>query len=104
MFEKYKHRINERIVCADGFSFSVQASEFHYCTPRVTKYEPYKEYEVGFPSVEEESLMPYKEKANSALNAVYGYVPRKVVEEIIAKHGGIVSGTFPENVEAEYLL
>lgn len=104
MFEKFKHRINERIVCADGFSFSVQASEFHYCSPRVTQYEPYEEYEVGFPSVEEEILLPYIEADHAPLNAVYGYVPRKIVEAIIVKHGGIVKGTFPENIEAEYVL
>ena len=26
--------VREHVVCADGFTLSVQASDFHYCTPR----------------------------------------------------------------------
>ena len=41
--------IRPRIVCADGFSLSVQASNGHYCTPR-SNYGPYSRVEVGYPS------------------------------------------------------
>ena len=37
------------IVCKDGTTLSVQASEFHYCTPRDNK-GPYTHVEIGFPS------------------------------------------------------
>ena len=37
------------IICADGFTMSVQASEYHYSTPRRTDAESYTEVEVGYP-------------------------------------------------------
>jgi len=37
------------IVCADGVTLSVQATNSHYCTPR-TDYGPYSAVEVGYPS------------------------------------------------------
>ena len=40
---------NPRIVCADGFSMSVQAHEHSYCTPRQTE-GPHTHMEGGFPS------------------------------------------------------
>ena len=50
---KYK-----RILCADGFNMSVQASETSYCEPRNDR-GPYKEVEIGFPSEREDLLMKY---------------------------------------------
>ena len=42
--------IRPRIVCADGFTLSVQASNGHYCSPRVDYSEHYETVEVGYPS------------------------------------------------------
>jgi hypothetical protein len=36
------------ITCTDGFSMSVQASKFHYCSPRMDHAEAYTSVEVGF--------------------------------------------------------
>ena len=84
-----------RVKCGDGFSMSVQASKNHYCFPR--KDVPfdrstigYTEVEVGYPSEYEAELMPYVEDEAFPLQTVYAYVPVKVVDAIIAKHGGIV--------------
>ncbi len=43
---------NKLVVCADGFSMSVQASETTYCNPR-DNMGPYIEAEIGFPSAKE---------------------------------------------------
>ena len=80
-----KGRIRENIVCVDGFKFSVQASEGHYCEPQInqnlvtdfsTDYTGIKEYdekvmnvhythlECGLTSAEEDLLTPYHELAN----------------------------------------
>ena len=40
----------EEVVCADGFSMSVQASETHYCSPREDGAEKYTAVEVGYPT------------------------------------------------------
>ena len=76
------------IECADGFTMSVQASEFHYCTPRDND-GPYAEFEVGFPSQPEDQLMPYAEDPERPTDTVYGYVPLEVIEALIEKHGGV---------------
>jgi hypothetical protein len=86
---------NSLIVCADGFSMSVQAHEGSYCTPRVNNADFYTEAEVGFPSEREPMLMEYCESPNKPTDTVYGWVPRQVIINVIAKHGGMVEGGLP---------
>ena len=83
------HHPVKRIVCNDGFSVSVQASETAYCSPRETAAHPYWAFELGFPSEKEETLMQYAEDEDRPTDTVYGYVPVSVVEALIDKHGGI---------------
>lgn len=77
-----------RVECVDGFSMSVQASQYHYCTPRQDT-GPYLEMEIGFPSSEEPLIMPYAEDNERPTKTVYGYVPTELIDEVITKHGGI---------------
>ena len=86
---------NKRIECADGFSMSVQASSFNYCQPRVDNASAYEEVEVGFPSSPESLLSSYAEDPSKPTETVYGWVPSEVVLNVVAKHGGIVSGDLP---------
>jgi hypothetical protein len=81
--------ITKLVICKDGFSLSVQASEGHYCMPRYNT-GPWYKVEVGFPSQREEVLMPYAEDKDSPTGTVYGYVPIQIVEELIDSHGGMV--------------
>ena len=79
-----------RVVCADGFSMSVQASRFHYCTPRVSDMScPYTTWEIGFPSKREELILSYAENKRAPKQTVYGGVPTVVINRVIRKHGGI---------------
>jgi len=78
-----------RITCVDGFSMSVQANRGSYCEPRNGGRGPWSLVEVGYPSTKEELLMPYADSPESPTETVYGYVPIAVVDEVIAKHGGI---------------
>jgi len=115
-----KGRLRENIICVDGFKFSVQASEGHYCEPRInqnlvtdfyTDYTGIKEYdekvmnvhythlECGYPSVKEDLLMPYLDcydpDDSNDWNYIYITVPARVVMDVIIKHGGITSGSLP---------
>ena len=83
------------VVCADGFSMSVQAHDGAYCEPRRDAQRKYTLVEVGFPSAEEELIMPWAEDRNQPTETVYGYVPVDVVTNVIVKHGGIVEGEVP---------
>jgi len=84
-----------RVVCNDGFNMSVQAHNGAYCDPRIDFSPLYKEVEVGYPSKEEELLVPYAENPSLLTETVYGYVPSKVIFQIIRKHGGLKSGMVP---------
>ena len=93
------------VVCKDGFTMSVQASNYHYCTPKINDAESYLEVEIGFPSKREPLLDKYVEgfglwvegenDDSNFIEAVYPYVPAEVVIEVIMKHGGMVGGNLP---------
>lgn len=80
--------LRPKVVCNDGFSISIQASETHYCEPRQSKISNYKSVELGFPSAEEELISDYAED-DDLTNTVYGWVPVEIVDQLLEKHGGI---------------
>lgn len=88
--------VRKRLRCKDGFSISVQASRYHYCTPRVTNAEHYETVELGYPSTDDATIFDYAESTNYT-NTVYGYVPVHIVDILIEKHGGIDESFLEEN-------
>ena len=94
MTEKSEHRqrydrvMTPYIVCADGFTMSVQASGSHYCEPR-GNFNRYREFEIGFPSQKESLIMRYCEDESKPTDTVYSFVPFNVINEVLEKHGGI---------------
>tara|TARA_Y100001963_G_C6693378_1_gene405756 strand:- start:771 stop:1079 length:309 start_codon:yes stop_codon:yes gene_type:complete len=92
------YKRNKMVVCADGFSMSVQASESSYCEPRLNAQRKYNLVEVGFPSHREQLLMPWAENIDEPTDTVYGYVPVDIVTNVIVKHGGMVEGEVPPGV------
>lgn len=84
-------KIRPRIECKDGLTLSVQASDGHYCVPRINDALCYYEVEVGYPSAIIKEIMEYAEEPYKPLDAIYGYVPVDIVQEVIDKHGGIVN-------------
>ena len=87
---EYKNRpLAPHMECKDGFRMSVQVSETHYCIPRLNDADYYQAVEVGYPSEQEELLMPFVEDADNPTSTVYAYVPVEVVDFVIKKHGGI---------------
>ena len=84
------------IVCADGFTMSVQVGYSLYSTPRKVA-KRYSAVEIGFPSdheplIEEYAETFYKEDGEDVTDytdSIYPYVPVKVVNQVLKKHGGI---------------
>ena len=91
LFSDICQAIRPRIECADGFAISVQASEFHYCSPRISGNVIYEKVELGFPNQVEPLIMIYAEDPDIPTETVYGWVPVEIVNSIIEKHGGIVN-------------
>jgi hypothetical protein len=79
------------MVCADGFSMSVQGHCGSYSHLRDDFAKSYSAVEVGFPSAREELLMPYIDGGEDTdpTETVYRYVPIAVIEQIVAAHGGL---------------
>lgn len=89
--DEHLHHV-PKITCRDGLVMSVQASAFHYCTPR-DSIGPWREVEIGFPSQCVEQFMPYIDGSqdDDPTGTVYGYVPIETVAEVIAEHGGFAA-------------
>lgn len=85
---KVYYRPAPKILCADGLEISVQASHYHYCSPRTDNALEYYEVEVGFPSEKIEEFMEYAEDSEDPTGTVYANVPVELVEAVIAAHGG----------------
>ena len=89
---------NKKVVCADGFTMSVQANETAYCTPRIDGASSYSEVEIGFPNKVEPLILKYAEQPDRPTDTVYGYVPRDRVMLVVLKHGGQISGEMPNGI------
>tara|TARA_B100000929_G_scaffold199422_1_gene158346 strand:+ start:215 stop:583 length:369 start_codon:yes stop_codon:yes gene_type:complete len=81
------------IVCSDGFSMSVQVGYSLYSKPKKVA-KRYSEVEIGYPSEHEPLLEEYAETIFEDgfvdyTDTVYPYVPVKVVNKVLKKHGGI---------------
>ena len=86
---------NPYVICKDGFTMSVQCGQSLYSSPKDVA-QRYKEVEIGFPSAPEPLIAEYAEDWEiegdddpKLCETVYGYVPVKLVNKVIKKHGGI---------------
>ena len=83
-----------KIVCSDGFSMSVQVGSSLYSTPKKVA-KRYSAVEIGFPSEDEPLIEKYAESYYDPdvdfkyTETVYPYVPVRVVDKVLKKHGGI---------------
>lgn len=94
------HLRRPRVVCADGYTISIQRSYYHYCDlgMEYTKMDTISypddisktSYELGYPSREDDLIMEYAETPDYPTGTVYGFVPYDVVVNLLEKHGGIV--------------
>ena len=82
------------IVCSDGFEMSVQVGYHLYSEPKKVA-KRYSKVEIGYPSEREPLLEEYVELSLFDENfvdytdTVYPYVPVKIVDKVLKKHGGI---------------
>lgn len=76
-----------QVECVDGLKMSVQASAYHYCSPRDSE-GPWYNVEVGFPTREVAEIAGFAEDPSRPTDTVYGYVPLEKVAEAIVNAGG----------------
>ena len=82
------------IVCADGFEMSVQVGAHLYSEPKKVA-KRYSKVEIGYPSEHEPLIEEYAECYTfeeldiDFTDTIYPYVPVKIVDKVLKKHGGI---------------
>ena len=83
------------IVCEDGFEMSVQVGYSLYSTPKKIA-KRYSAVEIGYPSEPEELIKEWAEftpfdedEEPDYTDTVYPYVPVRIVDKVLKKHGGI---------------
>ena len=82
------------IVCTDGFTMSVQVGYSLYSKPKKVA-KRYSEVEIGYPSEHEPLIEEYAECFTfeeldiDFTDTIYPYVPVKLVDKVLKKHGGI---------------
>ena len=82
------------IVCTDGFTMSVQVGYSLYSTPKKVA-KRYSNVEIGYPSEHEPLIEEYAECYTfeeldiDFTDTIYPYVPVKIVDKVLKKHGGI---------------
>jgi hypothetical protein len=82
------------IVCTDGFTMSVQVGYSLYSTPKKVA-KRYSAVEIGYPSDHEPLIEEYAECFTfeeldiDFTDTIYPYVPVKIVDKVLKKHGGI---------------
>ena len=83
-----------KIVCVDGFEMSVQVGYSLYSEPKKVA-KRYSKVEIGYPSEREPLIEEYvelgifEEESVDYTDTVYPYVPVKIVNKVLKKHGGI---------------
>ena len=85
-----------KIICSDGFEMSVQVGFSLYSTPKKVA-KRYTAVEIGFPSEHEQLIEEFAETfyeedgedVTDYTDTVYPYVPVKIVDKVLKKHGGI---------------
>lgn len=95
-FRRVKHGMNvtrPRVLCADGFTVSVQAGYGLYSTPNCDA-DAYTHVELGYPSRKEKALLEYGENSRWPTDTVYAYVPVELVDKVLDAHGGITDADF----------
>ena len=82
------------IVCTDGFTMSVQVGYSLYSEPKKVA-KRYSNVEIGYPSEHEPLIEEYAECFTfeeldiDFTDTIYPYVPVKLVDKVLKKHGGI---------------
>ena len=78
------------LVCRDGLKLPIQASSYHYCSPR-NHVGPWDSMELGFPSKPVPELRKWRQDLGDDYpdeECVFGWVPVDMLLKTIEKHGG----------------
>lgn len=82
-------KVRKPAVCADGTTLSIQASETHYCKPRVNSNKTDFYYAIEVWCVSKEVPSSWNQYGDAEENP-FAYIPIELVQEFVDSCGGIV--------------
>ena len=83
--------VRPRAICADGFTLSIQANAYAYCTPRRIDADKYSDVEVGLVSFPEPKILDWAEDRSVPTETIYPFIPVDLLDKVLLEeHGGIV--------------
>lgn len=86
--------IKAKIVCKDGFQFSVVANGDVMCTEPSGRAKAWKDVELGYPSHHDDLIAEYaSDGPPNRRPQTYDYVPIRVIKALVRKHGGVLTAT-----------
>jgi hypothetical protein len=85
---KYSGPVRPWLSCADGTRMSVQASKFHYCSPRDDR-GPWGCVEVWCIAGPSGRAIYPRSFGDGSKDTPYSFVPVSVVNKFIHRHGGL---------------
>jgi hypothetical protein len=80
-----RYKVRPHLVCADGLMLSVQASAFHYCSPKADDAVGYTMVEVYMPAHLRSRLLGKRDTRGG----VFPFVPVANVNRFVHRHGGV---------------
>lgn len=80
-------KLASQTICKDGTKLSIQASKYHYSSPK--EDAGYIQTAEGAQVIPPETWRYYSD--GNFPSDVYGYVPRELVEAFIKEHGGALT-------------
>lgn len=92
---KKKSVLSRPTICKNGTIISIQASDFHYCDPRINGAQEYNKFELNL-LVEDKKRLKFKELNQYDDGYVFGYVPAELVQRLIDSFGGLASSPWPQ--------
>lgn len=86
---EYEKERRIKQMCFGDLKLSIQASEFHYCSPR-EDCDYYNEVEIGFPNFNfsDDFISRYAEDKDKPKDTVYAYVP---ISEVAIEISNVLS-------------
>lgn len=95
-YRRVEHGMNvtrPRVLCADGFTVSVQAGYGIHSIPGCDA-DSYIDVELGFPAEKEDDWIIYAKNRSMPTDTVYSFVPVELVDKVLDTHGGITGADF----------
>jgi hypothetical protein len=87
--------VRAKIVCRDGFQFSVVANPWVHCTDPAEMRDGirhWRDVELGYPSAQDAGLEDYASPGPAGRPPeIYDYVPLRLLKDLVKKHGGVLT-------------